>query len=95
MLIQLLKKYRWLYLLAVVLIAASLMVISFHHHGSNTSRSSCKICKIAKDLSSSILTETFCPLLRDMVATVYPVDIFSPEVVSLQLAHNSRASPPR
>lgn len=93
MLFQLMKKYRRLYLFAVVLIAASLIVISFQHHGSNTSRSSCKICKIAKDLSSCIVTEPICPLLRDVVATFYPVDIFSPEVASLQLAHNSRASP--
>lgn len=93
MLFQRLKKYRQLYLFAVVLIAASLMVIYFHHHGSNTSRSSCKICKIAKDLSNSIVTELFCPLLREMVATVYPVDISSPAVVSLLLTQDSRASP--
>lgn len=93
MLFQLLKKYRQLYLFAVVLIVASLMVIYFHHHGSNTSRSSCKICKIAKDLSSSIVTEPFCPLLREMVATVYSVDLSSPAVVILLLTQDSRASP--
>ena len=93
MLLQRLKKYRRLYLLAVVLFAISLMVIFFHRHANNQSRVTCPICKIAKDISSSKVLEPFCPLIREMVAALDPIEIFSPVAISLLLTQDSRASP--
>lgn len=93
MLLQRLKKYRRLYLLAVVLFAISLMVIFFHRHADNLSRTTCPICKTAKDISSSKVLEPFCPALREIVAVLNSIDIFSPVVVSLLLTQDSRGSP--
>lgn len=93
MLLQRLKKYRRIYLLAVVLFAFSLMVISFHQHNNNQLRVKCPICKTAKDISSSKVLEPFCPHFREMVAALYSVDTFSPVAISLLLAQDSRASP--
>lgn len=93
MLIQRLKKYRRLYLIALVLFAFSLMVISFHRHYNNQSRVKCPICKTAKDISSSKALEPVCLPLREMVAVLYTVDIFFPVAVTLLLTQDSRASP--
>jgi len=93
MLLQRLKKYRRIYLLAVVLFAVSLMLISFHRHANNQSSATCPICKTAKDISSSKVLEPFCPVILEMVVTLDSIEIFTPVVVSLLLTQDSRASP--
>lgn len=93
MLIQRLKKYKPLYLFAVILLAVSLLVIFFHQHTNNLSRNNCPICKIAKDIASSKVLEPFCQTFQNSVATVRAIVIFSPVIVPLLLSQNSRASP--
>ena len=93
MLIQRLKRCRQIYLLAVVLLALSLMLIFFHQHKTTSSFKNCQICKIAKDISSSKIVEQFSPTLPELVTTLDTAYIFSLVIQSLLLSHDSRASP--
>lgn len=88
-----LKKYRRIYMIAVILIAVSLVVIFYHRHDNNRSRGQCPICKTAKDLSNSKTLQPFCLVLPEMADSFQTVDVFTPECVPLLTTHDSRAPP--
>ncbi len=94
MLIQRIKTQRYLYVLAVALFAASLLVISFHRHTDFVSKRSCSICKVAKDISGGRIEAPVLMVHLSIVSSIIFVFAFLPLTVLLTLTQSTRASPP-